>query len=128
MKTQKPTLLIIDDIEDYLRSLQIALKREFDVITARSLHVAQEQMASHKVDIILSDIRLDESDLTNRDGLLFLEWAKANYPEIPVIGMSAYREFDLAVDALNLGADKFLKKPINLIELKMLLKTLSGKS
>jgi DNA-binding NtrC family response regulator len=38
--------------------------------------------------------------------------------------MSAYREFDIAVDALNLGASYFLRKPINISELKALLRNL----
>ncbi len=54
---------------------------------------------------------------------MYLEWVKMNYPSIPVIMMSAYQEFDLAVDALNLGAKYFLKKPINIIELKGVLKS-----
>jgi len=65
--------------------------------------------------------------MTNKDGLVFLEWMKMNYPDIPVIMMSAYKEFDLAVDALNLGAEYFLKKPINLVELKGVLKTIEEK-
>jgi YesN/AraC family two-component response regulator len=32
--------------------------------------------------------------------------------------MSAYRDFDAAADAMNLGAKYFLKKPINLQELR----------
>jgi YesN/AraC family two-component response regulator len=49
---------------------------------------------------------------------------RMNYPDIPVIMMSAYKEFDLAVDALNLGAKYFLKKPISIKELKGTIKTL----
>ncbi|MBI1929830.1 response regulator [Candidatus Poribacteria bacterium] len=128
MQNRNSTVLIIDDIEDYLRSLATALKRDFTILTARSLEDAKATMAENSVNVVLSDIRLDESDPTNRDGLVFLEWSRGTYPRVPVVMMSAYREFDLAVDALNLGAAKFLKKPINLRELKALLKTLAGES
>jgi len=47
-----------------------------------------------------------------------LQWLKENYPDVKVIVMSAYRDHDAAVDALNLGAEYYLKKPINLRELK----------
>ena len=56
----------------------------------------------------------------NRDGILLLAWLKANYPSIPVVMMSAYRDFDAAIDTLNLGASRYLKKPVNLRELKKL--------
>ena len=79
---------------------------------------------AQRIDIALVDIRLSESDPTNCDGLVFLEWVKMNYPDVPVVVMSAYREFDMAVDALNLGAAYFLKKPINLRELNGVLRGL----
>ncbi|HIE05627.1 MAG TPA: response regulator [bacterium (Candidatus Stahlbacteria)] len=118
-------LLIVDDIEDYLSSLTNVLKDEYEIITARSLEEAKEH-AKGGIDIALIDIRLSEEDMSNRDGLVFLEWLKMNYPQIPAIVMSAYQEFDLAVDALNLGAKYFLKKPINLKELRGVLKTSGG--
>ena len=111
-------ILIIDDIEEYLDSPANALRDEYDVLKARTLEEAKSVASREHFDIALVDIRLSEEDMTNRDGLVFLEWMKMNYPEIPVVVMSAYQEFDLAVDALNLGAEYFLKKPINLIELK----------
>lgn len=119
-------ILIVDDIEEYLRSLENALKTEFDVIKSRTLKEAKEKV-DEKIDVALIDIRLSEEDMSNRDGLVFLEWLKMNYPKVPAIVMSAYREFDLAVDALNLGAEYFLKKPINLMELKGILKTVMSK-
>lgn len=118
-----PSLLIVDDSEDYLRSLQRALSHDWSVLCARTLDEAKARVAE-KADIALVDIRLSESDEENRDGLVFLEWVKMNHPYIPVVIMSAYREFDMAVDALNLGAAYFLKKPINLRELKGVLKSL----
>ncbi len=115
-------VLIVDDVREYLCSLENALKGDFEVLAAVSLEEAKGKV-DKSVDIALVDIRLSEEDLSNRDGLLFLEWAKMNYSQIPVIMMSAYREFDIAVDSLNLGASYFLRKPINLVELKALLKT-----
>ena len=120
-------ILIVDDIEEYLTSLENALKNEYEVVKARNLEEAKEKTKKERIDIAIVDIRLSEEDMTNKDGLVFLEWVKMNYPDIPVIMMSAYKEFDLAVDALNLGAEYFLKKPINLVELKGVLKTIEEK-
>jgi YesN/AraC family two-component response regulator len=39
--------------------------------------------------------------------------------------MSAYRDFDAATDALNLGAARYLKKPINLKELREVIGSLA---
>lgn len=116
-------ILIVDDIEDYLRSLENALRGDFEIVKAISLNEAREKMRK-EIRLALVDIRLKEDDPQNRDGLVFLEWVKMNFPETKVIIMSAYREFDLAVEALNLGAEYFLKKPINLTELKGTIKTI----
>lgn len=120
-------ILIVDDMEDYLSSLKNALMEEFETVTAKSLEEGKDKM-DDTIDLALLDIRLDEKDASNRDGILLLEWIKMNYPETPCIMMSAYKEFDLAVDSLNLGASYFLRKPINLIELKALLKTFLEKT
>ena len=114
---KKGRLLVVDDMEDYLRALSRALSRDFDVVTATSLAEAKEKM-DDSIELALVDVRLSEEDMGNRDGIILLGWLQENYPDVPVIMMSAYRDFDSAVDALNLGARKYLKKPINLQELR----------
>lgn len=120
-------ILILDDVREYVNSLKRALRREFEITEALSLKEAKEKMDS-TVQIALVDVRLSEEDPANRDGILFLEWAKANFPEVKIIIMSAYRDHDAAVDALNLGAEYYLKKPINLKELKQIMHDLTRES
>lgn len=114
------TLLIVDDLQEYLDALVRALSTEYEIATAKTLQEAKDKM-SPSIALALLDVRLSEQDLTNRDGLLLLAWLREHYPQIPVIMMSAYRDFDSAVDALNLGAARYLKKPINLKELRGLI-------
>jgi len=113
-------VLILDDSNDYLRALRGALRRDFEVLTAQSLEEAKE-LLSVTVQVALIDVRLSEEDETNRDGIVFLCWAKERHPDIPMLMMSAYRNFDAVVEALNMGADYFLKKPIDLRQLKEIL-------
>ena len=119
-------ILVVDDSKEYVESLTRALRRDFDVITALSLSEAREKMTA-TVPIALVDVRLSEEDTANRDGILFLKWVKEKYPQVHVIIMSAYQDYDAAVDALNLGAAYYLKKPINLRELKELMQKLTEK-
>lgn len=107
-----------------MRALRAALRNGFEVVTAKSVEEAQEAM-SGQIKVALVDIRLSESDPSNQEGVTFLQWAKAHFPETPVLMMSAYRDFDALVQALNLGADYFLKKPIDLKELRSLLRKFS---
>jgi two-component system response regulator HydG len=86
-------------------------------ITAASLNEARGRM-NESVQLAILDIRLSEEDMANRDGIIFLGELKRQYPHVPVIMMSAYRDFDAVADALNLGALHYLKKPIGLRELR----------
>lgn len=113
-------VLVLDDQESYLRALKGALRREFEVVTAADLSTAMDAM-NDSIRVALVDVRLSEDDPTDKGGVEFLRWCKKNFPEVPVLMMSAYRDFDATVEALNLGADYFLKKPIDLRELKALL-------
>jgi DNA-binding NtrC family response regulator len=118
-------LLIVDDVEDYLVSLRRALSDEWTVSCASSLKEALELLQTASPDVALIDVRLSEADPGNRDGVTLLKWVRDRSPETPVLLMSAYRDFDAAVEALNLGAHQFLKKPIDLRNLKGLLRSLA---
>jgi len=113
-------IIVVDDIAEYVDSLARALSLQYDVIKAYSLQEAKKKMDS-SIQLALVDVRLSEEDFTNRDGLIFLSWVKENFPDTPVLMMSAYRDFEAAVEAMNLGASYFIKKPINLKELRELI-------
>jgi len=113
-------LLIIDDEQDYLNSLAVALKKKFELILANNYLSALTELQK-EVEIALIDIRLSKTDEKNIDGLKILEWIKMNKPEISAFVMSAFREFSYAEEALNLGAKHFFKKPIDLIGLVAIL-------
>lgn len=84
--------------------------------TANSYAEALDKLTL-STDIALIDIRLDEKDEKNIDGLKILEWIKMNKPEVSAFVMSAFREFSYAEEALNLGAKHFFKKPIDILSL-----------
>lgn len=115
-------ILIVDDVKEYLDRFFRVLSSDYEMVQAASLDEAKAKM-DNTIKLALVDVRLSEKDTTNRDGLIFLGWLKENYPDVPVIMMSAYRDFDAAVDALNLGARRYFKKPINIRELQDLIQT-----
>jgi len=113
-------ILIIDDQSFYLNSLEVALKKKFSVETATNYDDAIDKLEhppEKEFDAALIDIRLDQDDEENIDGLKILEWIKMNKPQISAFVMSAYREFSYAEQALNLGAKHFFKKPIDILSL-----------
>jgi two-component system response regulator YesN len=112
-------LLIVDDLEEYVDSIEFMAEDYFEKIyKALSLVEAKKICTEVVPDTAIIDIRLSEDDETNKDGLVLLEWMKEQGFHTKVIMISAYKDFDYAVEALNAGAEYFLKKPVKNAELK----------
>ncbi|CED70192.1 nitrogen regulation protein NR(I) [Aliivibrio wodanis] len=62
-------------------------------------------------DVIISDIRMP-----GMDGLSLLNHVQENYPELPVIIMTAHSDLDAAVSAYQKGAFEYLPKPFDIDE------------
>lgn len=114
------SILIIDDIKEYLDSISRILSRDYEVISAMNLTEAKDIMSAD-VDLALVDRCLSESDISNKDGILFLEWLSKNYPDVPAIMMSAYEDSACEQEAASLGYPDFIKKPIDLRKLRQLI-------
>ena len=112
-------LLIVDDLEEYVDSIEFMAEDYYErIFKATSLVDAKKICTDVVPDTAIIDIRLSEDDETNKDGLLLLEWMKKQGFHTKVIMISAYKDFDYAVEALNAGAEYFLKKPVKNTELK----------
>ncbi|HIE29300.1 TPA: sigma-54-dependent Fis family transcriptional regulator [Candidatus Poribacteria bacterium] len=105
----KSKILIVDDDTEYLTSLANVLKRDFSVMRASSSKEAKALLPS-RPDLALLDIRLDDADPNNREGIEILKFIKRETPTIPVVMMTAYGDIDIAVEATKLGAADFIQK------------------
>lgn len=75
-----------------------------------------ETSESRDIGLVLSDI-----NMPIMDGLSLLENLKTNHPELPVYMVSAYETGEYINKAEELGADRFLSKPVNFKDLKELI-------
>lgn len=87
------------------------------VIRATSLEEAKAAVVKEQPRAAVVDVRLSETDAANRDGLTLLGWLRERYPQVVVIMISAYREFEYEAESLALGAEFFIRKPIQPDEL-----------
>jgi DNA-binding NtrC family response regulator len=120
----KPRVLILDDQGQYLRSLDRALKSDADLVLTEILSAAQEVFAPD-FDLVLTDIRLDETREDDRQGLDFIRFVRSRDAAIPVIAMSALDAPDVEEAAVNAGATRFLRKPIMVSALRALISELT---
>lgn len=118
---EKKVLLIVDDEKAYARSLAFALKKLFDVIVSSSYEESLQTLESRVINASLIDVRLDENDDNNRDGLKILEWIKQKKPAITTFIMTSYKDMGYQEDATRLGASYFFEKPIDILEMRRIL-------
>jgi len=107
-------VLIIEDSQELAKSLRLFLELENNhVECAYDLATASDYISVTHFDIILLDIMLPDGD--GRD---FLRSVRARNKNIPVIVMTARSEISDRVDLLDIGADDYIIKPFEFVELE----------
>lgn len=112
-------ILIVDDEADHrkgLMNLLTAMRPEDMLLEADDGVTALEVIELVDCDIIITDIRM-----TNMNGLELLKAAKAQNPEVEVIILSGYGQFDYAREALKYQAADYIMKPVDSDEIQMVL-------
>ncbi|HID36476.1 MAG TPA: sigma-54-dependent Fis family transcriptional regulator [Ghiorsea sp.] len=110
---QSAYMLLVDDEEDLREVLQETLElAKHHVTTAANTMRAKDAMENAKFDVAVLDIRLPDGS-----GLELLKSLKESDPDIGVILITGYSEVETAIQAIELGADDFLKKPFEPSEL-----------
>lgn len=108
-----PLILIVEDDVTFSLMLNTWLgKKGFEVHTANSISEAKRRIDKNAYDLVLSDLRLPDSD-----GIDLLKWLKDISPDLPLIMMTSYADIQTAVQAIKLGASDYIAKPLNPEEL-----------
>ena len=103
---------VIDDDRAMRWVLEKTFKEEgFDVTSFEEAQSALDLLPSEQPDVILTDIRMP-----GMDGLNFLAKVKSNYPDLPVIIMTAHSDLESAVSSYQTGAFEYLPKPFDIDE------------
>lgn len=115
------TLLIVDDEKNIRLGLKAIIEREFidqyHFVFAVDGEEALAQLRHYKVDIVITDIRMP-----NRDGLSFIEQARASQSSLAIIILSGYDDFQYAKTAIKYNVKEYLLKPIVREEMYMALR------
>ena len=110
------TVLIVDDEQSLARSAKAFLADHgYEAEVAVTGEQALDLLATLQPDVVFADVRLP-----GMSGLDLLRRIRAFDPVIPVIMLTAYGSIEGAVEAVKLGAFDYVKKPVDLEELKLL--------
>lgn len=104
-----PKILVIEDDVSFCKLVEKFLtKNGYEVSVAFSATEAKIKTQTENFDLILTDLRLPDSD-----GMTLLTDFKRELPSTPVILMTGYSDINTAVKAIKNGATDYISKPFN---------------
>jgi DNA-binding NtrC family response regulator len=110
----QPRILVADDQADILSALKLLLKREgFEVATASSPAGVLDICAREHVDVALVDLNYSRDTTSGEEGVALVGELHRLHPDLPVVVMTAWASVEVAVQAMQNGANDFLEKPWN---------------
>ena len=107
-------ILVVDDAPDVVETIRIGLRlnwREIDVLEAGTGTAAVDSVERDRPDLVLLDVGLPDTD-----GFRVLSEIRA-FSDVPVIMLTARDDTMDKVKGLELGADDYVTKPFNHLEL-----------
>ena len=115
--SKKLTLLYVEDNQDTREMTQILLGEYFDkIILAVDGEDGYEKYLNNKVDLIITDINMPKLD-----GLSFARKVKEQDSEIPILIFSAYNDNENFMEAIKIGVDGYLVKPLDIEQMNQTL-------
>lgn len=112
---EAPRILVVDDETGSRESMAIAIEKAgYAVRTFDDARAALEYLGEHaSVRVVVSDLRMPDMD-----GIAFIEQIRQRELDVSVILVTAYGSVESAVEAMRVGADDYLTKPVDLYELR----------
>lgn len=118
----KPKLLIIDDDETILKQLKWGLAEDYEVFTAANGEAALRLFRREKTPLVALDLGLPPSPRDAAEGLRILCEILTQRPGTKVTIITGNMEKANALKAVEMGAYDYFSKPVDLIELRTILR------
>lgn len=122
VSSPKPRLLIVDDDEDLRTQMKWALAQDYEVILAGDRQSALRAFQKKKPDAITLDLGLPPLPAGVEEGFATLSEILTINPQTKIIVITGRGEKEQALKAVADGAYDFLQKPVEIDELKVVLK------
>lgn len=106
---QQSQILVVEDDAGLREALADTLRvANYAVVEAESAEHAMQLLKLHSIRLVISDVQMG-----SMSGIDLLKSIKLNYPNMPVLMMTAYATVNDAVHAIRLGAADYLSKPFS---------------
>src|SRR5512135_432345 len=113
----KGDVLIVDDEPNARKVLSAILSEEgYEVLQSGDVDTATKLIYGQPVDAVITDVKMP-----GKDGMCLFDYMTKNFPDIPVIFLTAYGTIESAVAAMTSGAFHYFMKPPDYPALKSVL-------
>lgn len=113
-------ILVIDDEESFVETTKDILEEsEYTVFCAYTGSEAIRVIKNQSIDVALVDINLPDYE-----GIALIQDMKIIDPLLGTIIVTGYSSMDIAINSINVGADGYLSKPVDIKELLGIVKRL----
>ena len=105
-------ILVIDDNYGIATALDIL----FSLDDIQTLHADTPEkglrlLDSNKIDLVIQDMNFTEDTTSGKEGQTLFQQIHEQYPDLPVILLTAWGNLEMAVDLVKAGASDYLTKP-----------------
>jgi two-component system response regulator PilR (NtrC family) len=119
MNRAKSQVLIVDDEPDIREVLELTLGRmNLETRTAANVDEAKHLLEEYRFDLCLTDMRLPDGN-----GIDLVRHIQEKFPYLPVAVITAFGNMETAVAALKAGAFDFVSKPLDLNDLRNIVRS-----
>jgi two-component system response regulator HydG len=115
VKPKHKILVVEDKQQERLAIARLLWQEEYEVLLAENPQQASGFL-DENIDLVVSDLRMGE-----HSGIDLLRLWKKRQPSIPFVLITAHADVNSAVEAMKLGAEDYLTKPVNPDELLILI-------
>ncbi len=111
------SILIVDDEINIVKSFQSLLSSDHEVYSAHDGQEAIDKIKNNRIDFVFLDY-----NLPGGNGLKILKKIKTIEPELYIVMISGYGNFEIIIQAMALGCYDYLEKPLDIDKISILLK------
>ncbi len=106
------TVLVIDDSEAVRTALDVLLSMHgARVLGADSAAAGIDLLARESVDLVVQDMNFRREATSGEEGVTLFRQIRAQYPDLPVILLTAWTHLETAVELVKAGASDYVAKP-----------------
>ncbi|HEX4462026.1 MAG TPA: sigma 54-interacting transcriptional regulator, partial [Polyangia bacterium] len=110
--TYAPTVLVADDNRAIVQALTLLFVDDgWRVVTADSPAAVRARCQAEAIDVVVLDMNFERDTTSGQEGIDLIRQLHQAWPELPIVLMTAWATVERAVEAMQLGARDYVRKP-----------------